>query len=91
MVSNFSDMKKWRENSIMSYDIWIVKRVGEKSEGNLSSFIIKGCDEKPWVISGMEDGTSNPNTITHKGLTIHTVLDHDTTNMLLYLELCSYW
>ena len=39
-----------------------------------------GCDEKPWVISGMEDGTSNPNTITHKGFTIHTVLDHDNTN-----------
>ena len=37
----------------------------------------------------MEDGTSNPlyNTSTHnKGFTVHTVLDYDNTNMLLYLE-----
>ena len=67
----------------------IVKRVGEKSKGNLSSFIISGYDEKPWVISGMEDGTSNPlyNTSTHnKSFTVNTVLDYDNTNMLLYLE-----
>ena len=38
----------------------VLKRVDEKSKGNLSSFIIQGCDEKPRVISGMEDGTSNP-------------------------------
>ena len=35
----------------------------------------------------MEDGTSNPNTSTHKGFNIHTVLDHDNTKMLLYLEI----
>jgi hypothetical protein len=39
----------------------ILKRVDEKSKGNLSSFIIEGCDEKPWVLSGMEDGTSRSN------------------------------
>ena len=29
--------------------------------------------------------------LVHKGFTIRTVLDHDNTNMLLYLEICSYW
>ena len=38
----------------------IPKRVGEKSKGNLSSFITLGGDEKPWVIRGMEDGMSIP-------------------------------
>ena len=44
-----------------------------------------------WALSsfGMEDGTSNPlyNTSTHnKDFTVHTVLDYDNTNTLLYLE-----
>jgi len=32
--------------------------IEEKSKGNLGGFIIQGCDEKPWLISGMEDGMS---------------------------------
>ena len=47
----------FREGFFYATKVKVCKKIGDFFE--LSSFIISGCDEKPWVVSGMEDGMSS--------------------------------